>query len=111
MPKRAYMGHTSPLFNRFEIWPLNELYNFAIGSFMYKQINHLSLKNIDNITFSSEVHHYNTRNAHSAHTMYTRDKKWQAVILIVDQILDPITRYYKIMTNFGSYNYSNDMEF
>ncbi len=52
--------HTTPLFNRLEILPLNELYNFAIGSFMYKQINHLSPKIIDNIKFSSEVHNYNT---------------------------------------------------
>ncbi len=61
---------------------------------MYKQIIHLSPKIIDNITFSSEVHNYNTRNAHSAHTMYTRNKKWQAVFLILDQNFGP---YYQIL--------------
>ncbi len=70
-------------FNRFEILPLSELYNFAIGSFMYRQINHLSPKVIDNFKFSSEVHNYNTRNVHSAHTMYTRTKKIVSSVFIL----------------------------
>ncbi len=58
-----------------EILPVNELYKFAIGSFMYKQINHLFPKMIDNVMFDhSEMHNYNT-SAHAAHTIYTRTKK------------------------------------
>ena len=71
---------------------------------MYKQINHLSPKIIDNIKFSSEVHNYNTRNAHSAHTMYTRTKKMASSIFNLGAkfwTLLPDT--IKNMTTFGSY--------
>ncbi len=58
-------------------------------------MNQLSPKIIDNIMFSREVHTYDTRNAHSVHTMYTRTKKkWQAVCLILYQKFGP---YYQIV--------------
>ncbi len=44
MPNRAYITFIQGL----EILPLNELVNFAIGCFIYEQLNQLSPKIIDN---------------------------------------------------------------
>ncbi len=96
---------TCLLFNRFEILPLNE-HNFAIGSFMYKQINYMSPKTIDNITERSKVHNYNKRNTHPAHTMYTRNRKMASSISSIfnlgPKLWTLLTNTVKNMTTFDS---------
>ena len=59
-----YLAHTGILFKRLKILKLNDLYKLQILMYMYKTIeSQYDSKLLAVLTYQTEIHHYNTRNA------------------------------------------------
>ena len=72
--KSHYRSHTQPLFAKYNILNVNDMYSLELGVFMYKySINDLPNAFIDYFTKRSDIHGYKTRHVNDLNL--TKNKK------------------------------------
>ena len=69
-----YRSHTGPIFSKYKILTVNDMYNLELGAFMYKHSTN-GLPNVFNDYFvkRSDIHNYPTRRANDLNL--TKNKK------------------------------------
>ena len=71
----AWRAHSEPLFDKLKILPINKIYIYKIGTFMYKYHQGLLPAIFDNVfKRTTQVHNYNTRQVYHV-PLITRSKR------------------------------------
>ena len=64
----SYNAHTTPLFKRNNILPIDDLYELQLAKFMFKYSrNELPTKLMQNFELNKDVHNHNTRHKNDPH--------------------------------------------
>ncbi len=70
------LEHTLPLFQKLHMLPLEYMYDFCVGQFMYRQVKCVaSVSILPQITKNQNIHHYETRVSANVHVQYRRTQK------------------------------------
>ena len=61
----TYDANTSPIFKELKLLKFHDIHSFQLGYFMFSLKNSTLPSKFNNLFLNSQIHNYNTRNAHS----------------------------------------------